>query len=128
MKKLVLALAIGLFSVPSFAQDCPPHCKEDLSAEQQARKMALRMAARLELSDEQIKELQPVLEEFQKKELQARAEGKQRKEELKSDLAEILDEEQMAKLEKKMEQRKGKMRKHRFHKEMKLEESEELTK
>lgn len=128
MKNLVLAIAIGLFSLPSFAQECPPHRGDkNLSAEQKARKMALHMGARLNLSDEQIKELLPALEEFHKKEEQARAERKQRKEELKADLAEILDEEQMAKMEKKMEQRKGKMRRHRFHKEMKLEEAEEIA-
>lgn len=124
MKKLVFALALGFLSMPIFAQEAPRDRKADVSPEERAQKMVRKMAEHLNLNDEQILELQPLLLKFHQEEMARREAHKESREELKTEMADILDEEQMAKLEKMHEKRRKKMRKHRHERLEKIEEAE----
>ncbi len=121
MKKLVLALMLGCFSLPIFAQD-GIHRKADISPEDRAAKMVRKMAEQLNLNDDQIKDLQPVLLKFHQAEAEAQEERKERRNALKADMEKILTEEQMAKMDEMMEKHKAKLRKRRHHHEEQLEE------
>lgn len=124
MKKLVFALTFGLLSMPIFAQEAAKDRRADVSPEERAQKMVRKMAEHLNLNDEQIQELQPLLLKFHQEEMARREAHKKSREELKAEMADILDEEQMAKMEKMHEKRRSKMRKQRRERLEKIEESE----
>lgn len=124
MKKLVIALALGMFSLPIFAQEHARNHDEVVSPEERSKQMVQKMTKHLKLSEEQAKALQPLLLDFHKDESQSREERKERHEALKADLTKILDEEQMKKFESKMKHRRKKMHKGRRHQEAELEAPE----
>jgi len=124
MKKLVIALALGMFSLPIFAQEHARNHDEVVSPEERTKVMVEKMTKHLDLSEDQVKALQPLLLDFHKNESQSREDRKERKEALKADLAEILDEEQMKKFESKMKHRRKKTHKSRKHQEAELEAPE----
>lgn len=111
MKKLVIALALGFVSLPILAQE-GPRKDGDRNPEKRAEMMMQKMAKELDLTDEQIEQLKPILEEFHQEQTEARKADKERHDALREKLAKVLNEEQLKKLDKKMKERKGKMRKH----------------
>lgn len=125
MKKLVFALALGFLSMPIFAQESrrPDH-KADMSPEARTEEMVKKMTKELNLNEEQVLQLQPLLLDFHKEEMASREVHKQRREDLKTELSEILDEKQMAKMEKRHQRRMKKMRKHRHERLEEIEEDE----
>ncbi|MCR9152990.1 MAG: hypothetical protein NXI09_02680 [Bacteroidetes bacterium] len=124
MKKLVIALALGMFSLPILAQEHARNHDEVVSPEARSKQMVEKMTKHLNLSEEQAKALQPLLLDFHKNESQSREDRRKRLEALKADLAEILDEEQMKKFESKMKHRRKRMHKSRKHQEAEREAPE----
>lgn len=124
MKKLVFALALGIFALPVFAQE-GPRDGADRSPEERAKMMVRKMAEELNLNDDQIEAIKPLLVEFHKERAEAKQADKKRHEEMREKLATILTEEQMEKLEAKMKERRKKMRKHRMHAEPQLESQDQ---
>lgn len=116
MKKLVFALALSLFTAPIFAQQGPGD-KADRTPEERIEMRLRRMAEQLNLSDEQIEAVKPILQDFHQAEAKAREEQKARREEVKEKLSEVLSEEQMSQLEKmrvdRREKGRGMHKKHR---------------
>lgn len=125
MKKLVIALALGLFSLPILAQQGPRKGAGDHNPEQRAEMMIQKMAEELDLTDDQIEQLKPILEEFHKERAEAQKADKERHDAFREKLAKVLNEEQMKKLDEKMKERRGKMRKHRHQAEPKPEPQDE---
>lgn len=110
MKKLVLALMAVVLSLPAMAQEGPKkHHHEKLSKEERVAQRLEKMTKHLQLSEEQRKELEPLLLSFHQEEEQSRADRHERKEKLKAEMANILDEKQWAKMEEHLKDRKDKM-------------------
>jgi len=112
MKKLVLILMMAGFVIPATAQH-HHRDKADRSPEKRIEMKLRKMAEHLNLNDEQIAEIKPLMEQLQEKEEAHRKAGKEMHEAFKADLAEVLSDEQMEELEKRHEKRKHKMREKR---------------
>jgi len=124
MRKLVFALAMGILTLPAFAQE-GHRDMADRTPEERAQMMVRKMAEELNLSDEQIKALTPKLIEFQKEKAQEREAQKARHEEFKAELEAILTEEQMKKFEEQMKARHKRRMKHRARAEHQPESVDE---
>tara|TARA_B100001115_G_scaffold184960_2_gene190172 strand:+ start:5773 stop:6138 length:366 start_codon:yes stop_codon:yes gene_type:complete len=112
MKKLVFALALSLFSAPIFAQmgPCDRSDRADRSPEKRVELRLRKMAEDLNLTDEQIEAVKPILLDFHQAEAKACEERFTRREEVKEKLSEVLSEEQMSQLEKMRQDRREKGR------------------
>lgn len=124
MKKLVLILMMAVFALPAMAQHHHGE-KADRTPEKRLEMKLRKMAEHLNLNDEQIAQIKPLMAAHQQKEQAHRQEAKAMREAFKADLAKVLSEEQMQELDKLHEKRKHKMREKRHHRKLERTEAEE---
>lgn len=125
MKKLIALLGLSvLFVLPSFAQqELKEQRFKDRDPKEMAEKMTARMGEKLNLTEAQLQQIEPLILEFHQKEIEARKAHRAERKNFVSQMKEILTEEQFAKFEKHFKQR-AKMRRERGG-ALPLNESEE---
>lgn len=116
MKNVVIALVFGMLSLPILAQEGPRDGAKR-SPEERAKMMVQKMAESLDLNEDQIEKISPLLIEFHKERAKAHEAEKKSHEDLREKLASILSEDQMEKLDQKMKERRKKRSRGRHHAE-----------
>lgn len=116
MKKLILVALIGMGLSLNAQSQCEgkKHRGAEFSPEEHARRELVKMRDHLNLNDQQIKEIEPLLIAHHKEMMAQKEAAKLRRTELKSKLQDILSDEQELKMKEMHQARKERRKKERL--------------